>query len=220
MMVSRKLTSRLIAPPSGARGMTLIEVMIATTILSVMILMAFETTNVAAKAFAVATIQSDIRYSARKAVDEISDALIGINPETVIESESAFSPPSNSGSITFRKALWYDPEADEFIYSNLFHIIVINGELRLYEDYIDGSSGEPYKILAEGVADSLEGEIASNGVDDNGNGLEDEGGLCLAADGANVLISLTLERFDVKTDQTFQATVYSIIKLRNNVASD
>lgn len=64
------------------------------------------------------------------------------------------------------------------------------GRVVLRRDF--GLGSERTIVLATGVAALLEGE-AANALDDNGNGLEDEGGLCFerTADG-RVLVRVTL----------------------------
>ena len=44
------------------------------------------------------------------------------------------------------------------------------------------------------MRENLEGEIGNNLIDDNGNGLVDEAGLCFDLDGERLNIRLTLER--------------------------
>ena len=218
MIGSNKSPSRLFTPHAVPRGVTLIELMIAISILSVILIISFEATNMGLKAFVVGTLQSDIRYNARKAVDTLSEELIGINPAQITEPETDFLPPANSGTITFKKPTGYDLSEEDFTYSNTFRLTVVDRELRLYENV--GLSGETYKVLVDGVADSLEGETPNNNEDDNGNGLVDEGGLCFAAEDAKIFIALTLERTDEKSGQTYQATVFTNLKLRNDVPEE
>jgi hypothetical protein len=56
-----------------------------------------------------------------------------------------------------------------------------------------GQPGETRQVLVRGVARLLEGE-ALNGVDDNGNGLSDENGLCFERRGDSVAVRITLCR--------------------------
>ena len=63
--------------------------------------------------------------------------------------------------------------------------------------------------LASGVPALLEGESA-NGVDDNGNGLVDEPGLCFARSGGVLLVRFTLQRTGAEGEdlvRTFEARV-------------
>jgi hypothetical protein len=56
-----------------------------------------------------------------------------------------------------------------------------------------GQSDETETVLVRGVARLLEGEVL-NDVDDNGNGLSDEGGLCFERRGDSVAVRITLCR--------------------------
>ena len=57
-----------------------------------------------------------------------------------------------------------------------------------------GLPNQRTRVLGQWVRESLEGEIPNNFIDDNANGLVDEGGFALDVDGNRVNVWLTLER--------------------------
>jgi len=57
-----------------------------------------------------------------------------------------------------------------------------------------GLANQRTRVITEWVRENLEGEIGNNFIDDNGNGLVDEAGLCFDLDGERLNIRLTLER--------------------------
>jgi hypothetical protein len=69
-------------------------------------------------------------------------------------------------------------------------------------------------VVASSVAETLEGEVPGNGVDDNGNGLIDETGFCIDFDENVINVRLTIER--MTPDGVLLArTTERAIRLRN-----
>jgi hypothetical protein len=77
-----------------------------------------------------------------------------------------------------------------------------------------GMPGSRTHVLAHRVAPMLAGEVAGNGLDDNGNGVQNEPGLSMWFDGERVTIALTVMRLDAY-DVRLDRTVERVIALRN-----
>jgi hypothetical protein len=69
-------------------------------------------------------------------------------------------------------------------------------------------------VWADYVSEYLQGE-SPNGVDDNGNGIVDESGLCFTVDGTSILARLTLQARD-SSGVLLRRTVSARIFFRNH----
>jgi hypothetical protein len=97
--------------------------------------------------------------------------------------------PLSASSVTFQRNLGYD--GTQTVLSAPCEIGVdANGSIVFTEDV--GLPGERAVPWVRGTAALLEGEVL-NVADDNGNGLNDEPGLCFTLDGRLLTIRFTLE---------------------------
>lgn len=87
-------------------------------------------------------------------------------------------------------------------------------ELRLVWYSNRGVAGERMRVLANGVTESLEGELPGNLIDDNGNGLVDERGVAFAFRDGRIHFWMTLRRV-AKNGVAATRTVERTIALRN-----
>ena len=76
-----------------------------------------------------------------------------------------------------------------------------------------GLPGEKRARWCRYVADYLEGEVP-NGLDDNGNGLIDEPGLCFTQENGLLVIRLTLEE-TTSSGEVLTQSVETIVTCRN-----
>ena len=89
-------------PHRAPRGMTIIEVMIATAILAVLIAMTLMALNIMAKTYAVGAIQGDVQDAARRSIESIAQQVLDSSPSTIQELPALTA--GGSPVITFRKA--------------------------------------------------------------------------------------------------------------------
>jgi hypothetical protein len=71
-------------------------------------------------------------------------------------------------------------------------------------------------VLCNWVRETLEGETPGNNADENGNGLDDEPGLCFDFDGNRVTIRLTVERLSPE-GFSIMRTLERTISFRNAI---
>lgn len=170
------------------RGLSLIEVMLASALMAVVAIKVLGTLDAASENSARDTAGAELDAQASHVLRQIGFAIMGSNPETLVPDVDA---PMTSTSVRYQislgvtdgDAVWSDPE-----------VIALDagGETIYWTDEPDLE--EQRRIVwTRLVAPFLEGEIP-NGVDDNGNGLVDESGLAFSIEGINVEIHLTLTR--------------------------
>ena len=202
-------------------GFSLIEVMIAITMLGVIAGSIALVTRSSSKAFSTAASAAEVETQAHRAMQQIKDLVKG-SVSTLVNPTPA--SPFNTEQITFQRATGYvagAPVADlpeqillEYMPGEVDDGIDNNGNGHADEGQVvwirtDGTR----VVLVKYVREYLEGE-AFNLVDDNGNGLDNERGFCMDFDGNTVNVRLTIER---RNDQGIRltSTVESAISFRN-----
>lgn len=206
-------------------GMTLIEVLLAGSMMAV-ILGAIATTALsgqksAATNFAVNGLETE----ARRVVDRIAEELIqadslGLTPVP--------SPPFGSSTLTYHKDAGFSGGAITWGPTSRIRFQYATGETNNGAD--DDSNGLQDEgvlvfstnvglgtqrdiVWAHDVREYLQGE-KPNGLDDNGNGLIDEQGLAFSLTGKMLTIRLTMERKDPK-GKLLTHTVQTSVRIRN-----
>ncbi len=191
-------------PRTSRQGLTLIELLISLVFLATLILAASSVTDEATDAFQAGSANESLTVRAHYSLERVLEPLA--------EAELASLPPLALGDdlITYRRAVGFAGgatqwgpttqvslqfEAGEFDddVDNDGDGLVDEGEVLWLEDA--GQPGERRLLLARGVREYLEGELA-NGLDDNGNGFADERGFWLDLEGDVLTLRLTLERLD------------------------
>jgi type II secretory pathway pseudopilin PulG len=187
--------------PLSRRGWTLIELAIATTLLSVVLAKAVNVLRSAYGVIAVQTTSMAADDQARQSVDRIAKALMGAQRVTLWPSLEGIHTTrvryrTNAGSV-----------GGEIDWA-LEEIALAEGGVIRWRTAPDRPE-ERGAVWAHGVRPLLEGEV-SNGIDDNGNGLIDEEGLSFVVDGDGVIIRLSTERAELAGHpivQTFERRV-------------
>ena len=196
----------------GGPGVTLVETVITVAVFSVLIGMALSGVRVGTEAYRVGSVDGDVQNACRRALDELALELVDGVASSIQETGGLLTAPSSSPTLTFRKCEGYDRENEEIVLGDLVRLAREEGRAAIRRKF--GVSGEWAKFLADGIAESLEGETAGNGLDDNGNGLIDEAGLCFTLTDCKLTIYLTVERANAKGDLR-QATLSTTVRLRN-----
>jgi len=201
--------------------MTLIELMIAMTLLGVISGSIILVTESSSTAFSTVASASELEGQAHRALQRIKDEIRG-SISTLVNPKLA--SPFSSEQITFQRATGYVDGAPVPDLPEQILLEYMPGEVN---DGIDNDGnglvdeGQVVWVRTDGtrvvlvkyVSEYLEGEVF-NLVDDNGNGLDNERGFCLDFDGNTVNVRLTLER---RNDQgrRMTSTVESAISFRN-----
>ncbi len=211
-------------------GFTLIELLIALTLAvgavgtSVLII-----TITLSRAFQSESSIAALDVRAWRALETIADRLESADVGSLVP--ATLNPPAFGPEIQFRRVEGFvgevpvlsEAELITFRYSpadppdgvdNDGNGLVDEGRVVWVQNY--NLANERTSILTNWVSEALEGEILGNAVDENGNGLTNEGGLCFTSEGDSVTVRLTLERM-VADGTRITRTVQRTISLRNNV---
>jgi len=195
-------------PPSRRAGFTVVEVMIALTILALISVNISMVIRTSTAAYGAGVFQSVLEDQASQTMDRISLAILS---STATSTASVPQAPLSTSSVEYSTVLGY--ENGHLVSSDPERIeqLVAGGLIQWSKDA--GSTNANTVVWASGVPSILEGETP-NGVDDNGNGLIDESGLAFEATGSKVTIRLTLQRKDSEQKQ-HQKTLKSVVTCRN-----
>lgn len=187
-------------------GFTLVESLIAVTLLAVLFLAVAQTSSRASDAFEEGSTENTLSRTLHRSLDRIASA-IEFSDATILD--AALASPQGSDQVAFRtprdfvgtEVDWEDirillelepGELDDGVDNDGDGLI---DEQRIVRVDFPGTPDERRVVLASGVAELLEGELA-NGLDDNANGLADETGLSFSSNGSVVTIRLTCQRRD------------------------
>ena len=223
-MVRRPASSKRV------RGTTLLETVIASTLLVLFGGTALLVTNSANRSFRTEVVSSELESAARRALADVTEYLRTADANAV--TPPGMTSPVSTSVVNYRRGLgfvggavqWGDPERITFEYDpgdpddgvdNDGDGLIDEG--RLVHIVNPNLPGEQRVVLCNWVSESLQGELPGNLIDDNGNQLEDEAGFCVVFDGMRATVRLTLARrdkFGYLIDHTFQQS----IALRNTQA--
>ena len=206
-------------------GMTLIEVLLAGSVMAV-ILGAIATTALSGQKSAATNLAvNGLETEARRVVDRIAEELIqadslGLAPVP--------APPFGSSTLAYHRDTGFSGGAITWGPTTRLRFQYASGETNNgADDDSDGLADEGVLVFttdvglptqrdivwAHDVREFLQGETG-NGLDDNGNGLIDEQGLAFSLTGKTLTIRLTLERKDPK-GKLLTKTVQTSVRIRN-----
>jgi prepilin-type N-terminal cleavage/methylation domain-containing protein len=192
--------------PRARRGFTLVEALIAATLLAVLLLAVAQTSSRASDAFEEGSAEHTLSTATHRAMErlartlELADGTLLAGP--VLTDFGAdlvtFRVPADfvGGAVQWTNVQIHaelepgeldndlDDDGDELV-----------DEYRIVLTEAPGTADERRTVLLSGVAELLEGELANN-ADDNGNGLIDERGFSLHALGNVLTIRITAQRRD------------------------
>lgn len=186
-------------------GFTLIELMIAGTVLTLLVGAVVMISQATERAYHLGAVKASLEQQTAATIAKVM-------VELGIASSESLAPPLLPGTEAVavqyvqatgmvagdvewtpvrRLAFEYETgEVDDGIDNN-GNGLIDEGAVVLTEDL--GGAGERRRVLTHWVRELAEGEEA-NGVDDNGNGLVDEPGFSLRRLGETLTVRLTLEK--------------------------
>jgi hypothetical protein len=209
------------------RGATLLEIIIAATILVLVLGVPGVMLTTSGRAYNATTASGQLDKDARRTLDGIARRLdasaVGRIPQ------AAGGPGIPWSILEFQRVTGY--AGGNPTWGGPERIVLVSepgdpddgmdndGDQLIDEKRVNwvenlGLPGQRTHVLCNGVRDALEGEIPGNGADDNANGLIDEEGLTITIDGERVTIQLTLEHRD-SLGTTVQHTTRRVVALRN-----
>lgn len=228
MLAHHFLRQRFHRAPRGRRGHSIVEVAIAATVLMSVFGAVGVVTQRGARVSEEGISSTTVENAARRAVDRVASELTNCQAASL-----PLPPASQRGAslVEFQRAEGYS--GGNVLLSNERRLLrvasagdpddgvdndsdglVDEGDLVLIPDTSDPDS--PNVVIATGVAEMTAGEIAGNGIDDNGNGLVDEPGLCFAWDNDALVVRIlvTLQRVGTQ-GQVYTRTSETTVGIRN-----
>lgn len=174
---------------SSRSGFTLLEVLIAFTLVVILLFNAAQLISTASKAGDHTAKQQELDQLADQTINRIALALMAANEERTLPANSA---PFNSDLINYEtslgvedgKTVWSEPER-----------IALEANDDLVSWFRSPETPDVLKIVwGKHVSEMQIDELGGNNADDNGNVLIDEKGLSFNIDRSSVQINLTLRQ--------------------------
>lgn len=206
-------------------GFTFVEMMVASVVAILVAAGVYAILSTGTDTYATEAVSTDLERQAARALAAISNEISMAGSVTIFPQQS---PPLSAAGLGLQKSegysggavVWgplvlltfdYDLDDPNDGKDNDGDGCVDEGLLVLRQD--PGGPNDRTVVLARHVREYLEGE-EPNGLDDNGNGLVDERGLCVSVSGGVYTIRLTLERKD-SNGRLLTRTVETSVTPRN-----
>lgn len=190
------------------RGFTLIEALIAASLLGIVVVKITMVLNSATQSHNRESSAMVLEDQAHRVLDQIAYAIMGAERDELVPDPLQ---PLYSTELNYSVSLGV--EAGEVVFNDPERIGLGNVLSQLVWAENPGVAEERRVVWTNLVSPFLEGEIP-NGVDDNGNGLVDESGLTFSLEGNAVTIRLSLAR--PQSDGTLlEETVETLVTCRN-----
>jgi prepilin-type N-terminal cleavage/methylation domain-containing protein len=210
---------------AAVQGFTLVESLIAVSLLAVLFLAVAQTSSRASDAFDEGGTEHTLSTGLHRCLErivrtiEFSDASLLASATHAGNEDVTFQVPASfeGGIVTWSPQRIFaelEPgELDDGL-DNDGDGLVDERRVVLIQDA--GAANEVRVVLVSGVAELAEGELA-NTVDDNGNGLVDESGLTFSrsAQGNVVTVRLTCQRQD-EGRRLLTKTAETAVRLHNS----
>lgn len=180
------------ASAPGRAGLTLLEVSIALVIFSLLVVNVSMVSRTGSRVAATGVFVTALNDEADMTLDRITLALMSAKSDDLYPQAAA---PASSSYVGYSVSLGL--ENGEIVYAAPERIdwsaLGPTGRITWYQNY---SAPEERSVVWSSSVPSLrDGEIA-NGLDDNGNQIQDESGLAFVKDGSLMTVLLTVERED------------------------
>ncbi|HEX5137081.1 MAG TPA: prepilin-type N-terminal cleavage/methylation domain-containing protein [Planctomycetota bacterium] len=202
-------------------GFTLIELAVAAGVLSLAIVSTADLVSTTGDTLARGASMATLDAKANALLARIERELVQAGRDTLLPAS-----PAGDASLSYRQAFGYEdgfvqwgsplriefrPDEAQDGLDNDADRFVDEGRIVLVRNA--GTAAETEVPWEGGIRSYLEGEVP-NGLDDNGNGLVDERGLCFALDGESIVIRLSVEGRDSK-GRVLVRTVTTAVRPRN-----
>lgn len=194
--------------PHSRSGMTLLEVLLALTLLAIVAVKAQGTLQAVGGSINEETQEVALEDKARSLLRRIGYEIMGSNRSSLIPDAEA---PMSTDDLFYRVNLGI--QEGEVVWSDMEEVALEEERGQVFWSENPGEADERRVIWSSLVSPYLEGEIP-NGMDDNGNGLIDEKGLSFVVQKNSVTIRLTLEKFTDGGESIIQ-TVETTVTCRN-----
>lgn len=170
-------------------GFTLLEAAVASALTALVIANVSMIMRASQRAWNEETIEGSLDVLAVQALDRVTMALAGASREAL---QPACEPPLPCSDMVYEYSLGMEGEVE--LWSDPQRIFMDAGRDALVWAENPGEVEEREVVWGRNVRDELAGELLGNLVDDNGNAIVDEAGLCFTIEGASVRVRITLEK--------------------------
>ncbi len=181
------MTRRLTSARARA-GFTLLEVLIAITILGMIAANVVMVTRSSSKAYESGASLSTLDIQLDNTMDRIAMALMAARKESLTPNNPS---PLWTDFLIFDQSQGFEGGME--VIGDLERIELVPGPEQIVWKQRPGALDERRVVWTNWVRELFKDEI-DNGIDDDLNGLTDEAGLSFTIDGSRVTIRLTLER--------------------------
>lgn len=209
-----------------ATGFTLVEAMIAVTLLAILFLSVLQASSRASSAFDEGSAEHALSQSTHRCLERVSQAL-EFATQASFTAGNVANPSLGDDHVTFQVPVdfadggvtWTTVQLTTEIEPGELKDGADNDgdglidELRVVKIQNVGAPDEIRTVLATGVPELFPGESANN-LDDNGNQLIDEAGLSFLAQGDVLTIRLACQRRD-DAGRLLTKTAETAVRLRN-----
>jgi prepilin-type N-terminal cleavage/methylation domain-containing protein len=206
-------------------GFTLVESLIAVTLLGVLFLAVAQTSSRASDAFDEGSLEHSLSVATHRALERLTHQATLANASGLSATlQSSFGddelefdlPVDFAGTAVITMSVHYftelEPgELDDGLDNDGDELV---DERQVVEVLAEGQPDERRTVVVSGVAELFDGESANN-LDDNGNGLTDEGGLSFSLEEDVLTLRLTCQRRD-EGGRLLTKTGETAVRLRNN----
>jgi prepilin-type N-terminal cleavage/methylation domain-containing protein len=202
-------------------GFTLIELAMSAAVLSLAIVATTDLVMTTGDTLAIGVSMSNLDAKANALLGRIERELIQAGADTLLP-----ATPAGDSALSYRLAFGYEEEAVQWGSRARIELRPDEAQDGVDNDddrFVDearvvlvrnpDTAAETETDWGRGIRSYLEGEVP-NGLDDNGNGLVDERGLCFALDGDSIVIRLSVEGRDTK-GRILVRTVTTAVRPRN-----
>ena len=171
-------------------GFTILELLIAFTILVLVLVNISMVAETGSAAYQAGVFESTLEDEAEQTMDRITLAVMS-------SSEDAIDPvpvaPLNAWRLDYEVSLGI--QAGELVLGDPERIELVPGTGEILWKKNPDQPTERSLVWSRSVPDNFDQEIP-NGIDDNGNGLQDERGLSFDMQGAQITVRLQVQRPD------------------------
>lgn len=205
-------TRRVTTPRPARRGWTLLEALLAVSLLGILIYKGATVLDSAQQSSETSTAEIVVEERSQIVLERIARAIMSSSRESLAPTSEA---PLSTDQLRFQMNLGIEDGAVVWSPPETIGLESLDNEL--YWTKVPEAGPEQRVVLTKLVRPYLEGELP-NGMDDNRNGLIDEKGLSFVVDRNAVHIRLTLERVDAN-GKLVTSTVETTVTCRNPVAT-
>jgi prepilin-type N-terminal cleavage/methylation domain-containing protein len=184
----------------GRSGFTLLELAVALVLFGLVVGNLYTILAGTSNALGARNASFEADVQAQRALDRIALAIVGSYEGSI---HATSESPGYQSVLNYQEFLGLaDVDGDgqgEEVFSDPMRIAltgVSGGDVSWFEN--PGEESEKHVVWVKDVSAVAQGEVAGNGVDDNGNGIVDETGLAFVKEGRSVRILLSMRRPDGK----------------------